>query len=285
MYNRIVKLIIPDSELELEGLRVNFKVTKSLVGYPNLANIKVYNMSESSRNKIEETGLRVELYAGHEDTGAPLLFKGDIINVIHLKQGTDWVSEVYAGDGKNILETSVINTTLSAGATPEAIYNTLISNMQGVTKGITEGLKDCLSGKRSLLRTIQLSGNVKDFLDQLAKDCGFDYSVNDGVIETFPHNLPVSDEAPVIINQGTGMIGSPERTDIGINVKNLLLPALKLGRTIKVEALSERLNVGNLFFRKIPPVRNQGVYRIDKLIHTGDDRDNLWETNINARVF
>ena len=45
------------------------------------------------------------------------------------------------------------------------------------------------------------------------------------------------------------------------------------------------INVGNLFFRKIPPIRNKGIYRIDKLIHTGDTHDNPWSTQINARVF
>ena len=81
------------------------------------------------------------------------------------------------------------------------------------------------------------------------------------------------------------MIGSPERTEVGINVSHLLLPELKLARTIKVESISEKINVGNLFFRKVPPIRNKGIYRIDKLIHTGDTHDNPWLTQINARVF
>ncbi|MCK5026674.1 MAG: hypothetical protein KAS15_08815, partial [Nanoarchaeota archaeon] len=152
-------------------------------------------------------------------------------------------------------------------------------------KGVTEGLENCLSGKKSLLRELQLSGNVRDWLDKISKDCGFDYSVNEGIIETTPTDLPISDVPPVIINQAGGMIGSPERTEIGINIKNILLPALKLGRTIKVEAISTQINIGNLFFRKIPPVRNEGIYRIDKLTHIGDNYDNPWETTIQARIF
>ena len=178
-----------------------------------------------------------------------------------------------------------MNKTLSAGATTEQIYNELISNMQGISKGITEGLKDCLSGKTSLLRALQLSGNIKDWLDKIATDCGFEYSVNDGVIETTAKNLPLSDVPPVVINQGSGMIGSPERTEVGVNVKNHLLPALKLARTIRVESISERINVGNLFFRKVPKIKNEGVYRIDKLIHTGDTHSSTWETQIQARIF
>jgi len=283
MFLRNVKIIV--STLEVTELRVNFKVEKSLIGYPNLANIKIYNLSETNRNVIEKRGLKIQLFAGYKDVSLPLLFFGDIANVIHIKNGPDWISEIFAKDGFNILSTATINQTLPAGSTSETIYNTLIGQMQGITKGATEGLKNCLSGKKSLLRELQLSGNIKDWLDKISKDCGFEYSINDGTIETTPTGFPLSDEPPVIINQGSGMIGSPERTEIGINVKHFLLPELKLGRTIKIESLSERINVGNLFFRQIPPIRGDGTYRIDKLIHQGDTHDNLWQTEIQGRNF
>lgn len=285
MFNRIAKILIPDTEFEIIDLRINFKIEKSLVGYPNLGNIKIYNLSENSRNQIEEENLKIQLFAGYVDGEAPLLFDGDIINVVHQKSGVDWITEIFAADGVNILSTATINKTLKAGVDTEQIYNELISQMEGISKGVTEGLKNCLSGKRSLLRDLQLTGNVKDWLDKIAKDCGFEYSVNDGVIETVPTGLPVSDVPTITINQGTGMIGSPERTEIGINVKHFLLPELKLGRTIRIESISEKINVGNLFFRKIPTVRDEGIYRIDKLIHSGDTRDNLWESQIQARIF
>lgn len=283
MFNRIVKIQLLD--FEIIDLRVSFNIEKSLVGYPNLANIKVYNLSESSRNKIEKTGAPIKAFVGYEDTSVPLVFSGELVNVVHTKQGVDWVSEIFAGDGIKVLNTATINKTLPAGTTTEQIYNELLTKMDGVSKGITEGLKNCLSGKQSLLRALQLSGNVKDWLDLISKNCGFDYSINEGIIETTPTNIPLSDEAPVIINQAGGMLNSPERTEIGINVTNLLLPALKLGRTIKVESVAEAINIGNLYFRKIPPIRNQGIYRIDKLIHSGDNYDNQWETQIQARIF
>lgn len=81
------------------------------------------------------------------------------------------------------------------------------------------------------------------------------------------------------------MIGSPERSDVGVNVKNLLLPDLKLGRRFEIKSISEKINAGNLFFRKAPKIKNEGVYRIDKLIHVGDTHDNQWETQINGRIF
>jgi len=284
MFNRKVNILI-DSSHSIFDLRINFKIEKSLVGYPNTGNIKIYNLSESSRNRITQEGIKTQLFAGYEDTGVPLLFEGDIINVIHEYKKPDWITEIFAADGINILNTSTINKPLPAGSTPEQVYNELISEMKGISKGVTEGLKKCLSGKRSLLRELQLSGSIKEWLDKIAKDCGFEYSINSGVIETVPTGLPVSDVAPTTINQASGMLGSPERTDIGISVRNLLLPTLKLGRTIRVESINTLINVGNLFFRKIPDIKNKGIYRIDKLTHIGDTHGNNWETQIHARVF
>lgn len=283
MLNRII--VINISDIEIRDLKIVFNIEKNLVGYPNKANIKIHNLNENSRNRIKEEGINLELYAGYEDTNVSLIFSGDIINVVHQKIGTEWITEIFAGDGTRVLNTATINKTFAAGVDTEQIYNDLTKQLDGVTKGITQGLKNCLTGKRSLLRALQLSGNVKDWLDKISIDCGFEYSLNDGVIETTQKGAPLSDVPPIVINQSSGMIGSPERTEVGINVKNLLLPELKLARTIRVESISQRLNIGNLFFREIEPIRNQGVYRIDKIIHLGDNRGNQWESNIFAREF
>lgn len=269
--------------LYIRDLRMQFTVEKSLVGYPNKANIKIYNLKESSRKVLSEKDTEVLLYAGYDDV--VLLFKGNIINAIHRKDQTEWISELYCGDSITALNSSVINKTLPAGSNATTIMNELINSMQGVTKGITEGLTSCINNKRSLLRSLQLSGNVKDFLDKLSKQCGFDYSINDGVLETSETNKPLNDAPIYTITQKNGMIGSPERSDVGVNVKILLKPDLKLGRRIEIKSISETLNVGNLYFRKVPPIKNEGIYRIDKMIHNGDTHDNQWETQISGRVF
>lgn len=280
-FNRVIRLEI--GELVIEKLRVNFSVEKSLVGYPNLAKISVYNLSESSRNAVEKQYENISFAAGFNTP--VMLFKGRIVNVIHQKQSTEWITDLFCGDATKELNEATINKTLPPGANTEQIFGELVGQVEGLTKGITEGLKNCVSGKRSLLRSLQLSGSVKAWLDAIAEQCGFDYSINDGVIETTELNKPLTDLDPIVINQANGMLGSPERTEVGINVRTLLNPNLKLARRIRIESISQKINIGNLFFRDIPLVRNQGVYRIDKLTHVGDTHDNTWESQIQARYF
>ncbi len=165
MFGRSLGIIIGD--IGIYDLRVNFSVVKSLVGYPNLATIKIYNLKESTRNLLKEEGINIELYAGYTDT--PLLFSGDIVNVISLKQGVDWLTELYCKDSITGINDATINKTFPAGSTQEQIFDGLVGKMQGVTKGITEGLTSCVSGKQSLLRALQVSGNVKDWLKNIAE--------------------------------------------------------------------------------------------------------------------
>jgi len=165
-FGRQVKILI--KQLSIEDLRVKFNVEKSLVGYPNKANIQIYNMSVSSRQEIEEENIEVKLHAGYENP--PLLFSGNIVNVLHQKQGVDWITTLYCGDAIKDINDSIINKTLAPGATTETIFNELVESMEGVTKGITKGLTNCISGKQSLLRSLQLTGNVKDWLKKIADE-------------------------------------------------------------------------------------------------------------------
>ena len=81
------------------------------------------------------------------------------------------------------------------------------------------------------------------------------------------------------------MIGSPELTEVGVKVKSLMLPQIKLGRRIEIQSTSAKINIGNLVFRKIPPTIGVGTYRADKIRHVGDTHSNDWFTDIEGRNF
>jgi hypothetical protein len=283
MFNREYRLTA--AGLSIENNRINFRVEKSIIGYPNLANIIIYNLSETNRKRLETEGKNIRLYAGHTDTGVPLLFAGDIINVLHFKEGPDWKTTLYCGDASSVINTATINKTIPAGTSYRQMIEEILSNIPNVKKGIRKGLDNCLNRKTSILKEIVISGNIKDVLIKLSNDCGFDYFFDNEVFETLPKNVPLSDVPPMIINQASGMIGSPERTEVGVNVKNLLLPELKLGRTIRIESINTAINIGNLFYRKVPPIRNEGVYRMNKLVHFGDTHGNDWTTDIQGVNF
>jgi len=168
MFNRSIKFSAPT--FSVEDLRVKFKVEKSLVGYPNLAEITIYNLDSNHRDQIEERNIEIELKAGYEDEGIFSLFTGQTTNVVHEYIKPDWQTKIFSADSEKGINDSTINKSLPAGLASEQIFDELIGQMEGVTKGITEGLASCLTGKKSLLRKLMLAGDIKKFLNQLAKD-------------------------------------------------------------------------------------------------------------------
>ena len=168
MFNRLISFQAPTFSIEEQ--RISFKVEKSLVGVPNLAEIVIYNLDGNHRDQIEQKGLEISLDAGYEDEGLFSLFRGQTTNVIHEYVKPDWQTKIFSSDSENAINESSINKSLQAGMTSEQVFNELVDKMQGVTKGITKGLSTCLTGKQSLLRKLILAGDIKKFLNQLADD-------------------------------------------------------------------------------------------------------------------
>lgn len=286
MFNRNYKMIIGDETtgtLEFDGLRIKFEIEKSLVGSPNLGRFEIFNLSEDSRNKVKDEFTSIKLFAGYEGE-TPLIFKGDMRNVNHVFDGVDWITIIYAGDASKDLEQTTIEKQFPAGTTQEQMVKSALNELTNVAEGTLEGIKTCITGKKSILKSYIASGSVKEFLDELSESCGFDYSVNDGVLDTVAKNNSLNDEPVFLINQTTGMIGSPELTEIGADVTVFLAANLKLGRKYKIESLTAKINIGNQFFREVSKSVTNNSYRIDKLKHTGDTHDNVWQTFITGRA-
>jgi len=275
-FGRKYKLSIGSKEIT--DLRINFSIEKSLVGYPNIGEIKIYNLSKSSMSAIKR-GDKVKLEAGY-DGNVKLIFKGEIVNVKNIYTKPDWITEIYAGDSYSAIMNSTINKTLSPGATTEDIVNELANEMGGVAKGLLNGIKDCYNKKRSILKSIILSGSIKEWFDKISKSCGFDYAVEDDVLNTVAKNGVLNKANPYEISQETGMVGIPEQTEIGMDVATLLNGEYKLGYGFRVKSISNSINVGNLTFRVVKKPDSNTIYRINNIKHTGDSRDGEWRTSL-----
>ena len=255
-------------DLEVVDLRVTFKIEKLLSGMPNKCELKIYNLKQSNRDYIKNVAKRVEIFINDI-----LLFKGNITRAYSLKSKTEWISQIFIFDGNLDLYKS-INKSVPKGSSQMDVFNQVIDEATNTSKGMLNGIKNCISKKRSLLKKIYLSGSIKEFLDRLSKDCGFDYSINSDKIDTVPKTDLLRDLPIFVINQANGMIGSPEINLTGSKVKTLLNPILEVGRGYKLEALNMKINMGNDYFSNPNAFSGKGVYKITKISHYGDTHGN-----------
>lgn len=290
MFNRLIKFESP--LITIEDLRITFNVIKTLNGLPSSAEITIYNLDSEYRTLFEIIdGLEIQLSAGYEDSGIFLLFDGEVTNVINMYQKPDWMTKFYAYNSKRVMNDSVTNKSLPPNLDAEQMVGELINRMEGVSEGVKTGVQSLFNKDESLLhktlRGQSWSENLKTLWDRISKTFDFDYAIDNKVVDVVPKNQPATDEPPIPINQTSipQMIGAPERTEIGVNVKSYLYPQARVLRRFQIESSAVTTNIGNLLFVVRPPIQNEGIYRIDRLVHTGDTHSNTWQTHFFGRNF
>lgn len=262
-------------ERKITGLKIVFKVTKSLQSFPNLAEIKIYNTNKDTQALFKKRLTKIKLQVGY-GLNKGLIFIGEIKNIERSRQGTDHILTVFAGDGQKDWEQAFYNKTLQSNVTllgtVKDIASTFITTVVGELKG--------LSVPPNKLRGQTLSGPSKGLLDTLAEDYGFKWSIQDGAMTTIPEDEVSEIVTAQLVNNATGMIGEPTVTDRGANVRTLLNPALTPNSVFKIESSGAKVEVGGKFFRRVPRTQATGLYKIFEVIHEGDTHGKTWYSNL-----
>ncbi|MEK9497051.1 hypothetical protein V2H77_11410 [Photorhabdus sp. P32] len=259
-FGRQLKLNIGNEKesIEITNLRVAFEVSKTITSEPNPATIRVYNLNQSHRNLItSKTYNKISLAIGYEELR--VIYTGDIIEVVTLRDDLDFIIELTCGDGYEAYTGALVNKTLKAGATDADILAEATKSMKA-GNGVIDLPKD-----RALPRGKVLTGNARDVMHKIARNNGADWSVQDGNMVVLPKNKVLADNEGFVLSQETGMIGSPEKTDDGLQITCLCNPALRIGGLIRIRSIIPEYN---------------GDYKITELEHSGDFMSDDWNTLI-----
>lgn len=282
-YKRTYELnIIPvDGEARIvKKLRVNFEITKSVLSFPNLAKIIIYNPNEDTLSVLQKRFTKIVLNAGYEGN-VKLLFKGEIRNVFQEKNSTERQAIIYAGDGERDWQNSLFNKTYSQSVSIKTVIKDVMATFKDLSKGVIEGLPDVADK----LRGQTLSGSSKDILDKFADEYGFNWNIQDGEISVSPVESPLRPNEAVLITPTTGMINSPTITEIGADVTTLLNTNLMPNTAFKIESAGADAQLGNLFFRQVKRTSAEGIYKVQEVIFRGDSRDGDWLSSVKGRLF
>lgn len=236
---------------KIDSLRIAFKIEKTSEPFPNKAEIRVWNMKESSRSLAERSGLALFLDAGYV-SNTKGIFVGTDGRVLSSREGADIITTFEYGDGEKEFQTKTFDKSFSPSTPIRSIFSSVIEAL-GLSEGDTSGIKD-----ETLLSGLTLSGPVRNHLDTLTARQGLEWSIQDGALQIIKRGGTVLNGI-VELGAGTGLIGSPKKKDKGLEVTSLLMPELVPGRT---------LQLNSRFL--------QGDYRILKVTHQGDTHGREW---------
>lgn len=280
LFNRNYELIVgPKNQLGIRttGLRVQFKMDKSLEKYPNNATIEVTNLDKESRSAIQNlsgnsvNNPAVILSVGYQKQ-LTVLYQGDIAKMVTRRQGPDLLTSFECGDGQAAFNSAKTDVSFNPGTTFQNVINRLASDF-GVGLGQVRGINN----NDQFINGLTLSGNTRDHLTTLLNRQGLDWSVQNNQLQILPKDGSTAQEV-VFLDKKSGLIGDPfiekvfkpelskdkkEVESSGVKLLSLLNPNLTPGRQIKVS--SEFVN---------------GLFTIKKVTHIGDTHGQQWYSEI-----
>jgi len=283
-YLRAFSLVVFGTDLnglDLSELRCKFVVKRSDTMTPNVADIRVYNLDEKTALRIRNEFKKVILQAGYEGNYG-VIFQGNIKQVIIGRESaTDTFIDIVAGDGDRAYNFAIVNATIAAGGTQEDQVQAAIGAMG--EKGVTAGhLGEFPSEK--LPRGKVMYGNARNYLRDVAETSDKSWSIQDEKV-TFVSKKSYLPGERVVLTSKTGMIGTPQQTNEGVNIKTLLNPMIKIGGRVQIdnasiERLKINLTVPNSAANIPAPLTADGVYYVLVAEHQGDTRGVEWYTSL-----
>ncbi len=266
--------------IEIENLRVQFEIEKSLDKEPNKCTVTVTNASPSTRVDLQAKPLIVLVQAGY-DGELRYLFKGDLRYGFSHQDGTEWLTEMQLADGDRAYRYAQISKSYRKGMTVVSALRDCAKSM-GLAIDTNTAISPELQAEFASGRS--LWGDTRDELTRLLAPYGYQWSIQNGRLTILKDGQTTPGQA-IVVAEHTGMIGSPEfsvpeqaaASSSGkprknnypkLQIRMLLYPELTPGMTINVQA-----NAIN------------GMFRVERVKHTGDTADDgEWETAIEAKA-
>lgn len=238
-------------------LRVEFDIIKNSFSTSNKSTIKIYNLSSDSRSKYTKGSLLI-LKAGYATT-IDTIFRGVCTGrVMNERKGADIITSFEFGDSEKEIFYTYFSQSYPALTPVIRVVNDLVQAM-GVTLGSVSGIPETAIYSKGFTAC----GNVKKYLDNIAKTYNLQWSIQNGALQILPKGAALLQSA-VVISKGTGLIGIPSQGNGGDNITtftSLLNP--KLVPNSLVSLVSDNFT---------------GIFTIKNAKFEGDTHGNKWQT-------
>lgn len=281
LYNRQYKLTVASpttpttffgvraNAIVISELRVTFKIEKTSGKEPNKCEIKIFNLAERTRSFVEHKPVIVRLDAGY-DGELSRVYQGDLTHSISGRSDSPvgWMTSIECADGARSIQSATLSKSFGPGTTRRAVARELAEAM-GIA--FPTGHLD-LDGQ--FASGYVTHGRASEHLSRVLTPAGYQWSIQDSRLQI--QKTTDKRGSAILISSNpltqTGLIGSPSlgaapsKTKAQITkFKCYLYPDLSPGGLIKLDARDVR-----------------GLYKIDKVVHTGDTGGKDWYSDVEA---
>lgn len=285
-YLRKVTLLVvaPGGQtIDLSQLRIKFSVKQSSAETPNAAEIRVYNLAPELAVQVKSQFKTVILQGGY-DANFGTIFQGNIKQVIIGRESqTDTFIDIIAGDGDLAYNFAIVSKTLAKGSDQNDQITACLESTQPL--GVRGGPNARVSNTQKRPRGKVLFGNARNYLRDVAQTSNYMWSIQNEQIQFVKTSSYLPGQA-VLLTAQTGMIGTPQQTTQGVNVKCLLNPYIRISGRIQLDNKTIQQYKVDLTLKPgaatntAAPLASNGVYFVLAVEHAGDTRGLDWYTTV-----
>lgn len=289
-FDRTFRLLVgrvgPDGLEITPPMRITFEVEKDTEEEPNFHKIQIFNLNPEHRRELEQTDMRVLLYAGYaEEDGALPMAAGAVVDTHTFYDGPNVVTELRVADGFIELRDSAVSLGYGPGVMSSTIQRDIAKQMN-LPLLLGEDVPD-----RSWANGFSYYGSARTAMHKVSAGAGAEWSIQNQQMQVIAKQ-GVTRRQAIVLAADTGMLGYPERTHenarekatvtdkttgkdqrlvsakrqrYGWKIKSLLLPTVSPGDLVKIESRTEAAT---------------GFWRVEKVTHNGDSAGGDWQTEL-----
>lgn len=278
-----------DVIFDVSNLRIQLKISRVAMYYPNQAQISIFNLNATFENTVIQEGYRVVVEAGYPNNYGKI-FDGTILMCNRYKQdGTDYILNILALDGSQFLNEGFCTFTYAKGQTARQVVQNVCNK---ASTPISLGYASPQLDKIKFSKAYTSYGSTKTALSDIARTINGTWYVDNGELYMIAYSdsatkLPGGLNQAVELNPKTGLIGNPQQVNYGVQVKCLLNPKIMPYGLIHIsnQYITEQLvSIGNYSqgVSRTYELDSEGLYRVCSVTFVGDTRGNDWYSEVVA---
>lgn len=243
---------------------IEFDITRNTASSANVAQIKIYNLAENTRNfirfNVSDTGTyrSVKLYAGY-GSNPPLIFYGNISQAWSVREDVDFVTTIESYDGGFAFNNSTIQEPITSpnGKTPRKAYlNNLLNGLDYISPGAIgpSFYTDNQTGEPQYMpRGNSVNGPTASIIKE---EANFGFFIDLGVAHLLNNNEFVQSSDQIVINSSSGLLATPVLEETIVRFDMMFEPLLKAGYSAQIDSITG-LNYNGLY--RINGVKHRGM--------------------------
>lgn len=258
-------------EFVLTQHNISFSIDKTNTPSNNSASITITNTSDGLVDYLEQNaGLStyIKLEVGYGDQPVKELFLGEVKGVEDVFVGATRSTKLECGDGYTHLKEQRTARSYRKGTTISRILDDMTVDL-GLPKGTFIPPEGEIGNSRSY------NGITKEIMTTIAKDIGYNFSVQDNRVNMVPFQYSGGPTVKVI-NPTSGMIGSPTPIDTG---SGQLEKSKGSKRGVRVKCLIDA-SVRPDSIIIIESRKYNGTFKVNKVSFNGELEGTNWEMDI-----